>query len=660
MDADWQDKIRKNAGVDVSGDADPPRLWAPMQLQALVFGMGGTAKFLDLTPNYRGLLRNTRAAPLGRQLKRDIFNYTPPRSREFTCTGRCRPRSRTSAPPPRLMTAPPQSCHWSPTDGWSSDYGRRTPSCITNPGSSTAISGIPKQACHHGWTGKEEPTRSPSWDVRDRSRTGIARSRRRRRSPLSPRAILPSPRFIHRAEAFSAFTTSPPTSWKKPFIVTSSPAGFPTGRPIRSTYASRGRRRTRRSRLKEKLTGQEEARLKEKLTGKERWLRRMGQLQWAIPGDFSVLPTALTCYGVISPIEWKTAQPCESFVRPTVTAALGANVIEAAAALATRTDVISQRLLSELQYATLAERRPSYEDIVAAAQTGKDEQKLADKAKSEGFFKILSQMLGARARLHDRSFSPRDGGLFWEIVQQEEGAKVEDANAQPLPRLTENVASKLCELNRAQRKYDESARTLAGWQRRLFAVWCQNQYRNSIEAKPPATDEQKRRLLEEITTCKGKVDSLTDPKTGIVAKETALKTATDELKTALGREMPKASFVARAMPRFSRANDPFVLIEGLPAPAMQGGAPLQCRVSNGAIAGIELQELRRSVKSDQPERCEGRAELGQAMEGERPGGRQRRHSAGYRRAAVRYPVRRSGSRGVPGARVVAKKRFLGR
>ena len=51
MVAAWYEyQIRANTGVDVSGNADPVRLWAPMQLQALVFGTRGTASFLDLTP----------------------------------------------------------------------------------------------------------------------------------------------------------------------------------------------------------------------------------------------------------------------------------------------------------------------------------------------------------------------------------------------------------------------------------------------------------------------------------------------------------------------------------------------------------------------------------------------------------------------------------
>src|SRR5215831_2023743 len=74
----WQDEILKNTGVAVAGDTDPRRLWVPMQVQALVFGREGTAKFLDLTPNYENLQTNTYAAPLGHQLRREADNPPEP------------------------------------------------------------------------------------------------------------------------------------------------------------------------------------------------------------------------------------------------------------------------------------------------------------------------------------------------------------------------------------------------------------------------------------------------------------------------------------------------------------------------------------------------------------------------------------------------------
>ena len=560
MDTPWQEEIRKNAGVDVSGDPDTSRLWAPMQLQALVFGKaGGTARFLDLTPNYQGLSRNTRAAPLGHQLKREIFNTTgPPKPgvhlhwtlpAAFT---HIRAAPADDGAPPEL---PPVPNRWVVIRLWEESAKLHHKSWIVD-------SDFRDPKAESPWLEKK----GGAYEV-----TRLGRSKPLEEWAPPPPADTPLTAFAPGNLAFAAFY--PSCGGVFGFHDADLVEGTVYSYLVAGWFSDRAADplNIRKPRPEEE---QEEARLQTKLTGKERWLRRMGQLQWAIPGDSSVLPTALTCYGVISHIEWKKDKQCDSVVRPTVTAALGASVIEAAATLAARTGD-SQRLLSELQYATLAERRPSSKE-----------------AEDGNFFKVLGQMLGARARLHDRAFSPRNGGLFWEIVLQEDGAKVGDANAQPLPRLTKGIACKLRDLNRAQREYDESARTLAGWRQRLFAVWYQYQYRTSTVPAATATDEQKRRLLDEIATRKDMVDTLlTDPKTGLIAKETALKTATNDLKTALGRDIPKASCVARAMPRFSLANDPFVLMEGLPARAMQGGASsLQCRVSGGAIAGIKLEK----------------------------------------------------------------------
>jgi hypothetical protein len=587
MDPAWQDKIRENTGVDVSGDPeDPRRLWVPMQLQALVFGTEGTAKFLDLTPYYRGLIRNTRAAPLGYQLKRDIFNFTNPPEpgvhlhwtlpAAFT---HVRPAAANHGTPPEDDGAPPElplaPNRWVVVRLWEKGAKLQHKSWVVD-------SDFRGREAVSDWLeakgGAYEITKLGRWQlIEDWARPQPAATPLTAFAPgnLAFAAFYPSCRgvfgfhdkaadlvegtvYSYLVAGWFADRAADPLNVRKP-------------RPAEEQEEARLKRQLteqEEARLKRKLTEQEEAQLNRKLTGTERWLRRMGQLQWAIPGDSSVLPTALTCYGVMSHILWTTNKPCDGLDRPRVTVTLGSSVTEAAAALATRTGD-SERLLSELQYATLAERRPSYEE-----------------AKAENLFKILSRMLGACARVHDRAFSPRDGGLSWEIVQQEDGAKVEDASAQPIPRLTKDIAARLHELNRRQREYDEITRTLAGWQRRLFAVWYQHQYQNSTAVAQPATVQENELLLKEIATCKGHVDgALTDRGT----KETAVKTAKSGLETALGKDMPKASLVARAMPRFWRANDPFVLMGGLEVPAMQGGAsPLQCRVSDRVIAGIKL------------------------------------------------------------------------
>ena len=566
MVAAWHDQIRKNTGVDVSGDADPCRLWVPMQLQALVFGTRGTASFLDLTPYYDGLPTEPYAAPLGHQLRRELFNpVNPPEAgvhlhwmlpAAFT---HLRPAGADNGSPPELPLVPNR---WMVVRLWEAGSRLQYKSWVIESDFKDPVQGVSP------WLEKK----GSAYEI---TRLGRTQPLENWAPPQATETLLSA--FAPGNLAFAGFYPS----CRGVFGFYDEAADLVEGTVysylVAGWFADKlaDPLNVRQPRLEEE---QEEARLQKKLTDKERWLRRMGQLHWAIPGDSSILPTALTCYGIMFHIQWTVAKRCDSLVRPTVTAAIGNSVTEAAAALAARTGD-SQRLLSELQYATLAEQRPSYTE-----------------AKDENFIKNLSLLTRARAKLHERAFSPRDGGLSWEIALQQDNTRGEEANAQPLPQLTEEIAGKLCELNRRQREYDEIRRTLMGWQRRLFAAWYQHQYWNS-SAAPTLTAERQNQLnallLQQITICKENVDALLrDRETDVGAKRAALKTATTDLKTALDKHMPKASLIGRAMPQFWRANDPFVVMEGLPVPTMQGGAsPLQCRVSNNPIASIELEKV---------------------------------------------------------------------
>jgi hypothetical protein len=542
-----------------------------MQVQALVFGEVGTAKFLDLTPYYENLPTDPYSAPLGHQLRRETDNppepgvhlhWTLPAA--FTHVRPAATDDRTP-PEPELPSVPNR---WVVIRLWEEGGKLHHRSWIVDSDLRGDDQGSPWLESEGG---SYQVTRLGGWTPLETwSRPQPAQTPLKAFAPgnLAFAAFYPSCRgvfgFHDQADLVEGTVYS--------YLV----AGW---------FADRANDplNVRKPRPDEE---QEEARLKKSLTEKECWLRRMGQLQWAVPGDAKVLPTAVTCYGVMSHIEWDPSRECNSFTRPAVKVTLGNSVTEAAAALANPT-IDSQRLLSELQYATLAERRPTYNE-----------------AHRDLFFERLSRLPGARAKIHERAFSPQDGGLSWEVALQQNGTASEDANAQPLARLTKDVADKLRQLNRAQREYDDITRTLAGWQQRLFAVWYQRQYLNSTAAAQPATDAQNL-LDQEVATCEDNVDvriSLTSRErlvgrgvemasrlTDRQTQEAACTAAMTALKEALRKDMPKASLVARAMPQFWRANDPFVLITGLEVPAMQGGAsPLQCRVSDNAIAGISL------------------------------------------------------------------------
>ena len=194
---------------------------------------------------------------------------------------------------------------------------------------------------------------------------------------------------------------------------------------------------------------------------KKSWLRRMWRLQWAIPETSVALPTGgVTCYAMIHGVRWSAAVPCDAPQAPSVTVALGNSVIEAAAALTTRLQQTAHpdQLISELQLAALAERRPTRADVADPTLLG-----------------AIGALPGGRAKVHERSFSARDRGAFWEIVPDEPGPG-EEANAQPLAELPTAVAAQLARLNEWQRGFDVATRMLAGRQRRLFAAWYELRY----------------------------------------------------------------------------------------------------------------------------------------------------------------------------------------
>ena len=602
----WQDEIRDNPAVVVAGESDPQRLWVPMQIQALVFGQKGTAKFLNLTPNYGSLRVRTRSAPLGHQLQqelRELFNESdslPLNKSDSQPPGihlhwtlpaaltHIRPAAAADGSAPELPLVPNR---WMVIRLWEEggkllhkssvidsdfrDARQGTSPWLEKTGQRFAVTQLGRSQPLENWTRPQPAQTLPP----ETPLTAFAPGN------LAFAAFYPSCESVFGFhdeaadldKALSRVKAAGGTVFSCSYLV----AGWFADRANDPLNVRRPRRE------EENEEKQEEKRVNRNLEEKERWLkrwlRRMGQLQWAIPGDAKVLPTAVTCYGIISHIEWD-GRPCNGPVPPAVTVALGNSVTEAAAVLANRTAtangqrLLGEVLLSELQYATLAERRPSYVE-----------------AKHRHFLQNMSRLSGARSRVHERGFSPRDGGLSWEIVLQANGAGAEDANPQPLPRLTKDIADKLRRLNCAQREHDEVARILVRLRQRLFAVWYQQQYRNSNTAagtRPTLTDEQKQQLLQAIATCKGSVDNARQQRnTKLAACQTA-KTELDkalERENALRKDMRKASLVAHAMPQFWHANDPFVLMEGLPAPA-PAASPLPCRISDRPITDLELRD----------------------------------------------------------------------
>ena len=296
-----------------------------------------------------------------------------------------------------------------------------------------------------------------------------------------------------------------------------------------------------------------------------RWSERLQQNQWSIPKGSEFLPTAVTCYGSAPGIKWTPNEACSTTHLQSITFALGNSSIEALAALAKAngTDEVRDRLVSELQFAALAERRPTRREM-----------------DDPHFFKTLGQMLGGCAKLHERAFSARDGGTFWEIAAPLKERDSRDANAQPLPKLPPDVSAQLANLNQKQRECDEAARALDAWRGRLFAAWCRQQFRS-------ASDPEFEPAKKEVET--------RDPQLTTLLGQRAK--AEGDLRALLPKKSngePEFELIARAAPRFWQASDPFVLTAGLPVPALQGGAsPLECRVSGQTIAGLKVLSVQR-------------------------------------------------------------------
>ena len=109
-------------------------------------------------------------------------------------------------------------------------------------------------------------------------------------------------------------------------------------------------------------------------------------------------------------------------------------------------------------------------------------------------------------------------------------------------------------------------------------AWYQQQYWSTLQQEKP-TDEDLNSLGQDVEDAKADVESL-----GLTTLHENLNMAKSDLETKLKAQLPEAALVQRPMPRFWRAGDPFVVMSGIRAPAIQGGAsPLQCRVSDQAI-----------------------------------------------------------------------------
>jgi hypothetical protein len=303
------------------------------------------------------------------------------------------------------------------------------------------------------------------------------------------------------------------------------------------------------------------------MTAAERWAHRMARMRWDAGTDTGPPPTRTTCCGSIQGVRWTPGAACDAGDQPSVAVALGASLPEAAAALArgNGADAQRDRVASLAQLAALAERRATPTDL-----------------DDPGFFKQLGRLHGVRARLHEKGFAAIDGGAQWEIIAQEQAAAAPGEAAPPEP--PQAVAAALRRLNAAERAHDAGLRARDGARARLITAWRQLQHW-SIRAVGAATDDQKQALAAAVARARAEAEALAAALPALAAARAA---AEGDLRALMLATASALQLVSRPAPRFWRPTDPFVLMAGLPAPAVQGGAaPLLCRVGDQTIGGLD-------------------------------------------------------------------------
>lgn len=319
------------------------------------------------------------------------------------------------------------------------------------------------------------------------------------------------------------------------------------------------------------------------LTPKERWLLRMRQQQWEISQHSKFLPTAITCYAYIQGLVWSEDDSFDNLDDSKYQVAIGNSISEAAAALVknntSATDDMD-RLLSEIQFATLAEHRPRRADL-----------------KDSEYFEILGQLFSAQTRSHEKSFSPQKSGFYWEVVSNDSESKASDQ--QDTPELSvenrQKLAQKLAVLNAKQTEFDNDSTALIGLQKQLFSAWCHSQYWEAFVKKKHTnffngSNTPLQRLNENLTEAKKAVEAVKKKKDKSDQElAIAKKALVDELKALDEQVQGKLNLICQAMPSFWRPNDPFVLLKNAEVKLIQDGKPmLLCRVSDQTLKGIQI------------------------------------------------------------------------
>ena len=554
MTRPWFETLAKDAAL--SGDH---RLWVPMRMEAMAFPGDGKASFMDLTPNYSAL-NDKEEAPLGLKLRPDL--------------------ARTSTTPQRGMAkakATGVHLHWELPAGFG--HLRLVATDGDGPQPDSVAPLVPNRwLVTRLWSTATGPLQQKSWLVEsdylsrtegsaswlasdgvrcEVTRLGRTRELEKAGSPMAASAGLTA--FAPGNLAFAAFYPSCRGVFG---FQDDAIQAVPDGTPC--TYLVAGWFSDPKAEPLAAVTVAD-------------WIKRMRKLDWAVGPDTKLLPTGVVCYGALR-LVWPTmtATPRNLQAR-SVDVALGSSTLDAIAAMSKDTGAAefpaqAARLRNELQFAALSRRRPVDPQRPDFLSTALSE---------------LSSFSALRARHHERGFATHPGGTAWEIVRTNGKDAKESSSAQPLVRLTDSLSRGLAMVNARQRALDEAARRTAGARRRLHAAWYQRQFQTTRQGLRP----------DERATLAGALQPLLDAAFSTVerlaAEEALLQRRFTRAKMLLDRSVARRlrdhATVPRAMPRFRRANDPFVLVRDLTICEIQGGqSPLLCRVSNQAVDSIRI------------------------------------------------------------------------
>ncbi|MBI5165431.1 MAG: hypothetical protein HY985_16195 [Magnetospirillum sp.] len=295
------------------------------------------------------------------------------------------------------------------------------------------------------------------------------------------------------------------------------------------------------------------------VTTRDLWIERMREMGWSAAGLSSRLPRRTLCHASVGGLRWRPEGKCPPrLFSPTPVLASG--IIEAAARLVRRqigNHPAAETILDAARLAAMAAMRPTLPQVL-----------------QDDFLPGIDAFLGARASVHDTTFTAHGGGSCWEVAAADKSAV----------RLPKDISDALVELNKCQRRLDHARRRRAAERRNLFASWYQEVFRHfhRRHIRQPA-EEVSRLLAKRRQTALDRVKALADPQTGLVA---VARLDRDVARAQLQALLAKAGLQLRQrpLPRFRRAADPFLLLKDVDAPLIQGGAqPLACRIGGQVL-----------------------------------------------------------------------------